>query len=1279
MANESFQRAPGKGKFAYSGVNLHNPPDLMPQGRAPFLLNVSPDERLGAINPRAGLTEIAGVTGIPHSVRRVNNNLPGAAKAWQRFVGAGANLYTGQSSFTQIDSGFSGNPLSMVPYRPPMSPESWLYAYDSLKQAKYRTDGETAQQIGIFPPRAEPFVVLQAPNINPLLDVTGVGSFTGSGAAGAPSLLTRLSGTTIAAIAIEPGTTGWATIQPTNGAGNYSAINTGMRITVNTETATVQQVYLALPSTTVSAILYDSGSTGFCTIVPAVAFQGLERGAMVVISGTPAIVESVTQGPDGLYSFRCSLSVNVAAGATIAVPASFRVYLNNTHSVGESLTSSAVESSMTLTGGATSGTGLLSTPLVADASQINGRPVTDEDYLHVSLYIDQPLNVSELHLLFDVDAATNDFAHNYFYFVARQGDFLSNAAGQTSVISSQLNAIQNEIAGKYPVTIADVLESAQLPYPAGATAQFGVASSDQFTGGSGQWYEAIFRVSDLMRVGADETRSIANIKAFGVQAILTGNATVAVGGVWVGGTYGPDVNMNSYGNQGQPILYRYRYRSSLTGAVSDVSPATRSGVLPWRQGVSITLVTSPDPQVDLIDIERNGGTFNDWHRVLTIPNTTSAVIDTVKETVAAASDPLELLQYQPWPVTDKPRYGTCNITGTEVIWVSGDQFNGNWIRGVEFIVNNQTYTLHMPPLSSTHLSLDQSAGALTNVPFIIPEATIIGQPLPYACLGPDGRIFATGDPYNPGNLYFSNAYNPDTASDQGYIEVTGPSDPLGPPVYFEGAIYVRTATDVYRVDATPGQANPYAAYKLGGSTGQAAPWAVSVEGPVQAWLGSDGVYMMTGQGQGANLTTDDLYPLFPFESRPGLPVSVNGYTLYPPDYTQPARLRLSQANGFLFFDYVDTQGSSRTLAMNLATKGWIPYQYSPGVTLHYQEEGITNPATLALGADGSVNYLSNAANDNGTAFTCVVITPADDQGETRARKQYGDLMLDYTGTPNITVYYDNFLLSSISPVLAAAASRTQTAIDLGLDAAALHRNIGLVITFGSSGGTTLYEWQPSYLAKPEDTVDRPTDWMDAGTIGYKYVHGCRITADTGGVTRTVQIQYDGGLLGPTLSVNHNGEVTLPHSFTPFKAHLLRLVPTDTASWRLIAVEWDVDPEPEPTSVWISQPSTFDMPGYLHMRDLQLAYATPNAGAVLSMIVDGKAYTLNSNLPSTSGAEVKSYITAPPVKGKVWQLSATGTALQIYQRDCEFRIKPWGGESYATVKPFGDTTGGGARI
>jgi len=262
-------------------------------------------------------------------------------------------------------------------------------------------------------------------------------------------------------------------------------------------------------------------------------------------------------------------------------------------------------------------------------------------------------------------------------------------------------------------------------------------------------------------------------------------------------------------------------------------------------------------------------------------------------------------------------------------------------------------------------------------------------------------------------------------------------------------LYVFSNANLYRVESTPGQANPYAAYKLAGiPSGLIGPWAVTRDGnePFLAWLGSDGIYAYGGSGRAENITKEDLLPLFPFEGRPGLPVVTPGGTLFPPDLTQQTFLRLAYADGLLYFDYVDVGqplqqpegpplliGNPKTLVYNPATKGWIPYFYAGsgvaviGAVFHYQEQGsITTPLSafynslfsVVGGYNGSLYYVSSNTTDDGTAFNCSAATPADDQSETRARKQYGDLMLDLGGVPTAPAAPELWQSSFVPPISA---------------------------------------------------------------------------------------------------------------------------------------------------------------------------------------------------------------------------------------------------------------------
>jgi len=634
------------------------------------------------------------------------------------------------------------------------------------------------------------------------------------------------------------------------------------------------------------------------------------------------------------------------------------------------------------------------------------------------------------------------------------------------------------------------------------------------------------------------------------------------------------------------------------------------------------------------------------------------------------------------------------VIGTMVIWVSGDKFNLRWLRGTEFIVGGNTYSLFAPPTGETLLQLAQSVPVAGVFAFQIPEATIEGQPL-YGCWldEANNRICGVGDPLNPGLMYFSNNDNPDGAADSGYLEVTSPSEPLLNGFYAEGSNYVFSSSSLYKVESTPGAANPYTSYRLSGVEGLAGPWAFDAQRRMLFYWGPDGIYVYSFGALAENLTREDLYPLFPHagipQGSPGVPVSIRGVTIYPPDYSFTAQMRIAFSEGFVYATYRNSNAVIDTLVYSLGAKGWRKDTYSPSISLFVLEKGTPSPVLIAGGADGNlyqVDPTGSATSDVGGPIEWHILTGCKDAGDSRANKQWGDLLLDYSTNGNLPVgldlfvVWDNLLVDGVTAAIPLSADRTQRIFDLApppqlSDMPIIHLNMALSIE--GDGPISLYEWQPSYLPLPEDTTARVSDWQNGGTPHYKFVQGARIHADTSGRDKRVQVEYEGGLLGPVLTINHNGEEILPYSWSPpFKAHIMRFVPLDDVPWRYwLDTDWVYQLEPELANYWISQPTSFDLAGYLHMRELWPAYAGAQGGLV-SLSMDGATAVPIASLPPSS-VPSKPYFPCPPLKGKLWQLSVSGTGLQLYERDTEFLVKPWGDTGpYRRLKPFGDQSGGG---
>src|SRR5579863_726958 len=281
-------------KFIDGGVQTNRPVNLVDDSKYPYLKNVT-KLITGALASRYGYTVYnkPGTAAI-NSIKRAND-IQSAPSQFGRFVGdtSGALYLNGAA----LDTGYSGNPLAIVPYRPLQSPRTWVYINDINQFKKYTVDGAYKYQTGIFPPNKAPVTALAAPiyaDIDTFLSTSG---WNPTGISGPANLGTRVpAGTTILNILYDTGTTGWACVSFTNAINSYAFLGQGARLVFNAETAATEYVSVQLTSTTVASILYDSGSTGICSIQMNTPVQGLIRDQFLNIGSEQVRVLGVIQG-----------------------------------------------------------------------------------------------------------------------------------------------------------------------------------------------------------------------------------------------------------------------------------------------------------------------------------------------------------------------------------------------------------------------------------------------------------------------------------------------------------------------------------------------------------------------------------------------------------------------------------------------------------------------------------------------------------------------------------------------------------------------------------------------------------------------------------------------------------------------------------------------------------------------------------------------------------------------------------------------------------------------
>jgi len=135
-------------RFGLNGLNLKDSLDVL-EGWARHT-NVDHDND-GQATARPGQTSFATAVGRHHSVRLLVDPQAGTST---RIWGIGSTLQRGLSgALAQIDSGYSGDFLTLVPHRPPLSGDPWMFVADRTKMSKVRADGLTLP-IGLPAPSA---------------------------------------------------------------------------------------------------------------------------------------------------------------------------------------------------------------------------------------------------------------------------------------------------------------------------------------------------------------------------------------------------------------------------------------------------------------------------------------------------------------------------------------------------------------------------------------------------------------------------------------------------------------------------------------------------------------------------------------------------------------------------------------------------------------------------------------------------------------------------------------------------------------------------------------------------------------------------------------------------------------------------------------------------------------------------------------------------------------------------------------------------------------------
>lgn len=1020
------------------GMDLTNPVNRIPAGRLSLAQNIRAYVS-GGITFRNLLTAaIETLAAAVHSLSRLNDSTPNGPVSGYIFIaGAGTTLYAGTSS---IATSMSGNPLSMITFRPNTSVQPWMYIGDSAPantvtlltkylgansfgpagtavsflsngEMKVRSDG-LVYKTGIKEPQLAP-VVSTGDIVTNGVDSLPATTVPWSNVAGQNTTnygygqTNAADGTAAVVITgggpeLVPGSTIVLTVTGTATVNGSAGVGPG---TSGPQTGTYPAHYVTGASSIVIGAFTDSS------------------GNVIAPGGALPIVFSIGAGttvtvPTNAYQLHIGIDSSANSFHAPLNSGSFTINWQVTINPIATQVSTVGEVTAYVWGSVPGGTGTGGgSPHSGPVAQYIWKNVSDGGSGIVRSITNPVPDVAPTNNSWIFDSTPENDT------VPVQWTVLNPDGSVASTIPLFTPALEPE--GNYADFNVCVVGSIFIPAAGNHT--FTIQYKDQIMFGIGGGATLVGAFSSGLLRG--QTMTVVKSLPLLFGGVLDGSGTFHTATITVSfpgaGIYDMELDWDYWSHTGrsliikcdgitiapisanirQDVQYRYVYRSSATGALSNPSPESTAQALPVIAN-SVSSYWSNDPQVDVVDYYRLDSATTNFTYVATGPNdnlgpsgTNTPIVDLLSD-LELGNQLLDFDNFEPFPSIDLPQKGTVSISGGVITWLTGGAiggsatgFNLRWLAGTTILIGSPTslaYIMVARPTSTTSMTIPGVPDG-TNLSYEIPEPILANQPLPYQ-FGPTDNInfiFGVGDLLRPGTLYWCKGSNLDSAPDTNQQDVTDPGEPLVNGCMSGGRGVLASIKRFWVImpnffdltaTVTGTSGSTWTLQETSINRGLYMPRCLAVEGGGNIFFRvSDGIHASPGGAASKSITDDDLYPLFPHEnSDNGLsvpqPVTRNGVTIYPPDDSQPQAQRFSVVNGFLYYNYLDMSSIPRTLVFNIKNFGWVWDVYQFPATIHASSEGLSQQGTLVGCADGSVRQLASGGTETGS--TAIALTPA---------------------------------------------------------------------------------------------------------------------------------------------------------------------------------------------------------------------------------------------------------------------------------------------------------------
>lgn len=221
----------------------------------------------------------------------------------------------------------------------------------------------------------------------------------------------------------------------------------------------------------------------------------------------------------------------------------------------------------------------------------------------------------------------------------------------------------------------------------------------------------------------------------------------------------------------------------------------------------------------------------------------------------------------------------------------------------------------------------------------------------------------------------------------------------------------------------------------------------------------------------------------------------------------------------------------------------------------------------------------------------------------------------------------------------------------------------------------LYDHRWHLDTEPTEQANWIQNFTILGSRADKYLKAVVFECDTFGANKSVTIEADGVIM-ETLTVNANGRKVVQVALAQqYLGRVWRMFPTDANPGRLYSAQPIFDEEPFQLTRWETQETNHNLPGWFYPLWAHIVLkSTQDVTLTVTMAASqtGRVITETYVIPNTGGLKQRRFVTFKAGKGVLIKYVLTSpVAFFLYRDETEMAIQPWAATNPISVRPFGN--------